>query len=220
MAMIRMPDVAVKAKAILDDPKPFYLGVAHDKGFGAALRYMAMLSMPYALSFAVYVHFMLGPLMASLGSTPGMYGLLTALPFIIGVMFYVLMLICPFVGAGVVHAFLRPLGAKGGYVQTYNAVAYSSTPTLVFGWIFVLLMIPFGPVFLYLLLILSLFGFYIEIVGLSELHNVGKARAAAGLLMSLLVAVLVAYLAGSALSSLFVFSEPELGPMTLPLAET
>jgi len=80
---------------------------------------------------------------------------------------YVQLLISTFIFAGIVHLFAILFKGQGKYEDTYKSLVYGSAPILMFGWIPFFAIIP------------VLYSLFIEIKGITKLHNVSMGRAAA-----------------------------------------
>jgi hypothetical protein len=192
---------------VIEEPSKFYAEVAGEHGLLEPLKYAATLSIPFAISVAVYLNYVLSSI--PMGAYLNILWAAGYMPYAAGISLYILLIAGQLIGAGIVHALVRVAGGKGGYSQTYKAVVYSSTPTCVFGWIVVLLSIPFGQAFYYASIVFSLFGLYIEVIGLSLMHGISRKRAAACLACALVVMFLASFVAAFMLMINFVsFGSP------------
>jgi hypothetical protein len=102
-----------------------------------------------------------------------------------------------FIGAGIVHLLVMLIVGSGnaGYEGTFRVSAYSSVTSLV-SWI---------PI---IGLIASLYGVYLAIVGIREVHSTTTGRAALVVLIPVIVVILLAVLIlGAALLAIFAASQ-------------
>lgn len=159
--------VAEKAKMVMLHPSEFFERIRFEQGIKKSFSYLATLSLISLvigiLSIVFNITF-ISPLGLLVSILPflGQSALLIGIMIPIGI--YVLSLVGSFIGAGVVHLFVRLLGGKGKYSDTYKAVTYASTPSLLLGWI------PFiGAIF-------GIYSFYLNLKGLSKLHLISMGR--------------------------------------------
>jgi hypothetical protein len=102
-----------------------------------------------------------------------------------------------FIGAGIIHLLVMLIVGSGnsGYEGTLRVSAYSSVTSLV-SWI------PFVG------WIASLYGIYLAIVGIREVHNTTTGRAALVILIPVVIIVVLAFLIlGAALLAIFAASQ-------------
>jgi len=167
-----------KAKTIIGNPNGFFQMARSEQGVGGAFKYLAVLGLIplviIAVLFSVVAAFFISligsmltmvPGLDLFGSTMFLGGLGILIGVMLGVLAYVAILIGSFFGSAILHLFAYSLGARQGYSNTYKAVAYSTTPSLLFGWIPLIgLITPF-------------WAWYLNIVGLSVMHQISKMRA-------------------------------------------
>jgi hypothetical protein len=163
---------------VITSPTGFFNAVKPEAGTGRPFRYLAVLCLiPLVMVIAFFTLFMgmiagfLGTLMAGV---PGFDALgfvlaIGGVSFIMGAAFgalaYAALLVFPFISAAVLHLFAYIFGAKKGYSNTYKAVVYSMTPSLLLGWI------PFVGI------IAAFWTWYLSMKGLSVLHEISMGRA-------------------------------------------
>jgi hypothetical protein len=123
---------------VLGSPRSFFKKLPKEKGIKKAFFFfMAILAINVALTFLVgrftqpliqnYLQSMVGaPILASYGF---------AFEFIATIFGYGLGLGLVFLGAGILHVWLMLWGGKAEYEKTFQLYIYSSTPSLLFGWI-------------------------------------------------------------------------------------
>lgn len=90
------------------------------------------------------------------------------------------------IAAAIIHILLKILGAKRNYEATFRVFSYAYAVSL-FSWI------PLVGVFA------SLYGIYLEVIGLSKVHSISKLRVLVALLLPIvIIAAIIAALVGSA----------------------
>ena len=124
-------------------------------------------------------------------------GTTTALTFF--VIFLVGGFIGIFIGAAIVHLGVLLFGGKKGYTHTVNALIYGSTPSYVFGWI------PF------VMLIIWIWSFILEILGIRELQEMSTGKAVAAVLVPIVIVMIVVMVVLVGATTCFYVSG-ELGP--------
>lgn len=115
--------------------------------FGIIVNFLAFV--PELESVPVYFISLLGPLIG----------------IFIGGTFYISYFIGSFISAAILHVIIYLMGAKKGFENTYKAIAYGSTPSILFAW-FPFVNIAFG-----------LWSWYLIVKGMSKLQNVTMERA-------------------------------------------
>lgn len=105
------------------------------------------------------------------------------------VMLFVGMIIALVIMVLVFHVCARVMGGDGALEDTLRAVALSSTPVAVIGWI------PFVGSF-----IADLWALVLMVVGIREYHHLSTARAAIAVLLPVIVLIILAALAISYLT--------------------
>jgi hypothetical protein len=178
-----------KIKKVILSPSEFFERIKAEKGISEAFKYLAILSL---VNLVVgIVSFMLSiPFISPLGNLSSFLPLLgalsTALGIVIPVVIYISSLILSFVGAGFIHLFVKLFKGKGDYSNTYKALIYASTPSLLFGWV------PWVGI------IFGLYSFYLSLKGISKLHEVSMVRAFIMLITPIVVIILaIIAIAGS-----------------------
>jgi len=157
-------EIFEKIKKVLLRPTEFFTEVKKEVGFGKAFKYLAVISLVYVVLLMIMMFFFSMALGVGYGSfISSMFA--GFFIFILPIIIYCISLVGSFVGAGFVHLFAKMFGGKGDYSATYKVSVYSSTPTLLFGWIN------------YVNLFVSIYSFYLYLKGLSILHDVSMGRA-------------------------------------------
>jgi len=93
---------------------------------------------------------------------------------------YVSDLVMTFVGSAWLHLWVKAVGGKKGYWQTYKAGAYSSTPLLLLGWIPIVGGLIFG-----------IWSLVLNIFGLMRLQKISGGRAVAAVLLAIFIAAII-----------------------------
>lgn len=83
------------------------------------------------------------------------------------------------IGGGILHIFVYLLGGRG-YMDTVNVAAYVTAIEAFFGWI-PLVNIAAG-----------LYGLYVQVRGIENIHNMSTGRAAAAVLLPVLIVLILA----------------------------
>lgn len=114
-----------------------------------------------------------------LGLQTAISGFLLVISIVMAVVGYIIGLISTFIGAAIIHLSAKLLKGNGNYAASYKAVTYSSTPSLLIGWI------PFVGI------IAAFYSIYVLIVGISKLHQMSMARAFAVILIPAAIVVAI-----------------------------
>ena len=188
-------ELVEKVKAVILQPGKFFERVRGEKDIWTSFKYVAILSLVslvvgiigYSMNFgsalsgiATYV-----PMLASFSASIGIGSAIVS---------YIISLAMTFVSAGIIHIIAKLLNGKGNYTATYKAMAYSSTPSLLLGWV------PWIGIIAYL------YSLYLGIVGVSKLHSVSMLRSILIVIaLPLIIALVVGLLTAAYLSSAFMF---------------
>ncbi|HLD83544.1 MAG TPA: YIP1 family protein [archaeon] len=164
-----------KIKSVLMTPDKFFASVKKEQGYAEPVKYTALLSLAaFAVTSAV---------LSLIAGSFNITGIVIGSVFI-----SVLFIILQFVSAVGTHIFVILAGGKNGYSQTFKAGVYASTPVYLLGFVPLVSMVA------------VLYSLYLNIKGLSVLQNMSMGRAAAVILIPLLVVIiLVAALVGVAI---------------------
>lgn len=186
--------IVEKAKKVFLHPSKFFDSIKSEKGVKEAFKYTAVISIVSVIGSFIASASLMSFL--SLLGLPQEGSLFTGMSYILPIVMYVVVLLSSFVGAGIIHLIAMLLKGKGNYAATYKAMMYANTPSSLLGWIPLL-----GFVF-------SLYSIYLEIMGISKLHNVSMLRAAAIVLIipivvAVIVAMALAYLAYAYFTTIF-----------------
>jgi hypothetical protein len=156
-----------KIKTVIQHPSDFFERIKSEEGIGKTFIYLAVLSLINLATGIISLTFNV-PYISQLSSLSnylpslGKFSSVVSLGIPIGI--YILTVVGTFVIAGFIHLFIRLLGGKGSYSFTYKGIVYASTPSLLLGWIPYVGFIP------------GIYAFYLELKGLSKLHQIGMGR--------------------------------------------
>ena len=148
-----------KVKKVMTSPTEFFEKIKGEEGIGEAFKYYIIFSLIYNLLFGTLTVF-------GLSGVPieGM-GPFAVLGIFLPIVSFILSLFSVFIITGIIHVFAMVFVGKGDYSATFKAMAYGATPSLLFGWL------PFvGPIF-------SIYSLYLQLKGISALHQVSMGRA-------------------------------------------
>ncbi len=154
-----------------------------DEGIGPALAYLLVLSIiHFVMGFLIFILFsslmlsLLGPLISIL---PQSFLYIALSLFVFD---FIIIPITSFVGAGILHLFIKIYKGRGGYSDTFRAQIYSTTPILLFGFI---PFVNFAAV---------IWNFVLIIFGLSINHEISKLRAFLALLTPVILVIILVVL--------------------------
>ena len=154
-----------RLREILRIPRNFFQKVEKEKGRDIALSYFSIL-----LFIKVCLTFLEKTVIEPVGA--GLFpslivrsGLAISLLVVTLVMTFIFEIVLSFVGAGVLHIWIKLFKGKGSYDKSYQLYVYASTPSLLLSWL------PF------LGIIGWLYGIYLLVVGTQVLHSVSKTKA-------------------------------------------
>lgn len=203
--------IFTKIKKVLTSPTEFFSAVKSEQGYKSPIIYCILIvsiQTIITIGLASAIAFMAigfidssvisGSLM-TIGSTAIGIGL------VIGIVFGILMYIAAsFIGAGIIHLFVLLFNGKGGFLATYKASVYSMTPSMLFSWLAVLLV--FVNFWLsYASLAFSIWSLYLNVKGISILHNLTMKKALLVVLIPVIIILLAISLLGMAALFLSMF---------------
>ena len=178
-----------KIRKVLSEPSRFFEEIKREVGITEAFKYSIILSVVYTILYSLLnlsISYLAYPSFIPLFS--GFVGF----SFIRISFIFAGLIISPFIGAGFLHLFVKMFGGKNNYEATYRVVVYSSTPSLLIGWIPLVGFIG-AP-----------YGWYLSVKGLSLLHNISMGRAFLSTIIPIfLIAILVGGLAFLYISSIY-----------------
>jgi len=190
-------DPIEKVKTVILNPSEFFEEIKSEEGIGKAFVYLAVLSLINLLAGIIAFTFNIS-ILSPLGSLSqflpflGQYAPLVGITLPVGI--YILSLVGSFIGAGFVHLLVRLLGGKGSYSMTYKALVYSSTPSLLLGWIPYVGVIP------------GIYSFYLYLKGLSMLHLISMKRVFVAIFVIPVVVLLGLTIASAGVAYLYISS--------------
>jgi hypothetical protein len=180
-----------KIKKVILSPSEFFEEIKTEKGISKAFKYLALLSLVNLVIGIVSFTFSI-TFIYPLGNLSKFLPLVDTLGIVIPVVIYIDSLILSFVVSGFTHLFVKLFKGKGDYSDTYKALIYASTPSLLFGWV------PYAGI------IFGLYSFYLSLKGISKLHEVSMIRAFIMLIAPIVVIILAIIAIGVVLSTYLV----------------
>jgi len=167
-----------KVKKVMTSPTEFFEKIKGEEGIGEAFKYYIIFSLIYNLLFGTLTVFGLS------GVPIEEMGPFAVLGIFLPIVSFILSLFSVFIITGIIHVFAMVFGGKGDYSATFKAMAYGATPSLLFGWL------PFvGPIF-------SIYSLYLQLKGISALHQVSMGRAFLIIFLIPLIIVIILFMLG------------------------
>lgn len=155
-----------KVQNVLAAPGKFYDGVKGEEGLSKAfIYYSILLAVSLVLTQAV------STVMGAPLSKITVIGVVAAWLLVNGLNFVIV---------AIVHVFVYLLGGKAGYGATYRAMSYASTPMYLLNWIPIVGLAG------------ALWSLYLDIKGIAVLQNMSTGRAAAAVLIPLVILLIIA----------------------------
>ena len=148
-----------KIKGFLAKPSETFREVEKEE-IGEGIKYFALLGIIFSVLSGVVTAFLSG---ASSNLAISIVSI------------YAACFVAVFVDSLVTHLFVWILGGNAGYKQTLKSYLYSSTPALLLGWI---------P---WINIIAMIWSFILNIVGISELQKISKARAFLAIVLPVII---------------------------------
>jgi hypothetical protein len=175
-----------KVKGFLLEPSKTF-DATKGENLSEAIKYYAVIAVIYSTIFAVLLAFvgtLFGSMMGrrNLGMLMGA-GTGAGGAIIFFVLFMVLAIIGAFIGGAILHIFVYLVGGRKGLEQTIKAVMYGSTPGLLLGWI---------PIIGF---IAGIWSLVVEIIGIRQLHELTNGKAVLAVLIPIIIAVILAFIA-------------------------
>ena len=177
-----------KLSSVLFSPAKFFKQIKAQQGLWQPFKFLlitylifsGLFSLFLVLALTVFISLLYNsfPILEFfLGMIPFYQILLSILVFVI--IFLVLSLLMSFVGAGILHLFVRLFRGKGNYLQTYKAGSYASAVMLFVIVNILLYLLPVVGSALYYLasLVILVWQIIIMIQGLSLFHEMSKVKA-------------------------------------------
>jgi hypothetical protein len=131
-----MQAIVNRAKLLVRQPRKFFKGLKGEKGVRTAFRYLASIAAVYvagSLLLGLLITFVLPGMLQSFNTMAQNARFVDVLSSL--VLLYTQALVGSFVWSAILYCGVRLFGSKQPYAKTYQLVAYSSTPLLLFGWI-------------------------------------------------------------------------------------
>jgi len=148
-----------KAKSFLFEPSRAFKK-EQKTSFGDAFKYLLVLGIVLAVLSGIVIAGMA-------------FNVITFVPVAVGM--YITTIISLLICGLILHVFAYIVGARKGIGQTFKAVIYGATPTLILGWI------PFiGWIF-------GIYSIVLGAIGLKNLHNISTGRAILAVLLTIII---------------------------------
>ena len=196
-------DFLEKMKMVMGNSGKFFESVKNED-MGPSIKYLLLLMIVPAIIMIVVSGIVFGFVMSIFSSIPGMESIPSWIQLLgpviglfAGVSFYVSTFVGSFISAAILHVIVYLMGVKKGFENTYKAVVYGSTPSILFTWL------PFINI------IFNFWSWYLVIKGLSKLQDMTMGKAFMATLVPLIAFAVIAgimslfFMASSASTSLF-----------------
>jgi len=191
-----------KMKKSLSSPTYLFNNVKQEN-LSSPFKYYAVISLiPLAILLIIFLlaFSVFSPLMGSVAmiDPTGLFMIMMLLGPVLVIVEYILGLIGSLIGAGIYHIIAKIYGVKGTYDDTYKAVAYSATPASL------LFIVAIGLFFVYPLaamafvFVLAIWGLYLQIKGLSVLHDISFGKALLIILTPIIIIGVIVLIIGMA----------------------
>ena len=162
-----------KIKYIFSDPNLFFQKVKSEDGIKNSLLMYAIVGAFFSVISYAFSFGMMSMMSRGYGDLGGFGFLYSALPF---VMFGV-GIIMTFAYSGLIHVIMIAFKSEGSYKDSYNAYTYSMIPYLILS---VVPMVGFLSI---------IYSFILMIIGMSNVHNVSKGKAALACLLPVVLVI-------------------------------
>lgn len=180
-----------KVKRVISEPTRFFNAIKKEKDIGQAfIYYLIFLVISAIFSIFYYRRALLETPAANLvGGT-----MLTGM--IIGQ--FVISLVCLFIVTGILHLFCRFMRGKGIYTDTFKAIVYGSTPSLIFSPVLMLYLGIVGiknifavfPAYI-LMGVIAIWSLVLEIKGIKIAHSISTWKAVVAVIILPIALVIV-----------------------------
>ena len=178
-----MTGIVEKIKGFLFSPSETFDASKEDTLGDAFKYYIILLLIPALLSaviaavaFSLFAGFF-GMMLP--GVMPALAGAGAAVAFIVFIYVLIAGAIGVLIGGLWLHIWVYLVGGRKGLTQTFKALMYGATPSLLLGWI---------PFINFLALIWALI---VEIIGIRQLHEISTGRAVAAVILAIIIPLIV-----------------------------
>lgn len=173
-----------KIKIILFQPASYFSHLTKEQGVKTAFRYLAAVALFGVVMSLLVSLFVVQTLVSFFGETFSQQEQLVerfgpGALVLNAVVNYITILLLSFVGAAIVHVWLKLFGGKAPYAKTYQLSTYTGTPYYLLMWIPLL-----GP------FIAVVYGLVLAIIGVQHTHGLSKTRALWANLLPLVLVIL------------------------------
>ena len=173
-----------KIEDVIKTPEKFFNSVKSEKSIKPAFIFDAVITAVYVAASYIISLAVGGPLLS--GAASGVTGVVINWAFDI---------LFTFVFAGYFHLFIRLLGGKGKYLDTYKVYAYASAVFLPLLAVMALLGLGTAGIVIGVLIgiAICIWGLYVYLKGLSVLHKMSMLRAFGALCVASIVAAVILF---------------------------
>jgi len=178
-----MAGIVEKIKGFLFSPSETFDASKEDTLGDAFKYYIILLLIPALLSaviaavaFSLFAGFF-GMMLP--GVMPALAGAGAAVAFIVFIYVLIAGAIGVLIGGLWLHIWVYLVGGRKGLTQTFKALMYGATPSLLLGWI------PF------INFLASIWALIVEIIGIRQLHEISTGRAVAAVILAIIIPLVV-----------------------------
>lgn len=155
-------------------PMAFFADKREEKNMKGAIQYVLILGVPFAI-LTTLVNAIIGG-----KESLTLYGEAIRIVIILQVVLvYLFLFLLFFIEAGLVHIVALLCGGKANYKDTYRAIAYGDTPSLLAGWL------PVIGLFMYV------YSIYLHSIGIGCFHRLSRWRAAISVLVPVALVLII-----------------------------
>ena len=182
-----MTGIVEKIKGFLFSPSETFDASKEDT-LGDAFKYYIILLLIFAL-FSAVIAVVVFSLFAGFfgrmlpGFMPALLALAGAGAAVAFIAVFIYMLIAGAIGVLIgglwLHIWVYLMGGRKGLTQTFKALMYGATPSLLLGWI------PF------INFLASIWALIVEIIGIRQLHEISTGRAVAAVILAIIIPLIV-----------------------------
>ena len=178
-----MTGIVEKIKGFLFSPSETFDASKEDT-LGDAFKYYIILLLIPALLSAVIAAVAFSLLAGFFGMMlPGVMPALTGAGAAVAFIVFIYVLIAGAIGVLIgglwLHIWVYLVGGRKGLTQTFKALMYGATPSLLLGWI------PF------INFLASIWALIVEIIGIRQLHEISTGRAVAAVILAIIIPLVV-----------------------------
>ncbi|MCW3131862.1 MAG: YIP1 family protein [Candidatus Methanospirare jalkutatii] len=178
-----MAGIVEKIKGFLFSPSETFDASKEDTLGDAFKYYIILLLIPALLSalIAAVAFSLLAGFFGMMlpGVMPALTGAGAAVAFIVFIYVLIAGAIGVLIGGLWLHIWVYLMGGRKGLTQTFKALMYGATPSLLLGWI------PF------INFLASIWALIVEIIGIRQLHEISTGKAVAAVILAIIIPLVV-----------------------------